>query len=50
MKAKRGRAAVHRRPNLGNAAALPDQNFGLIGKSARFDLHEPAGKLPNSSF
>jgi hypothetical protein len=27
---------------LGKAAALPYQNFGLIGKSARFDLHEPA--------
>jgi hypothetical protein len=42
MKAKRGRAAALRRPNLGKAAALPYQNFGLIGKSARFDLHEPA--------
>jgi hypothetical protein len=42
MKAKRARAAVLRRPNLGKAAALPYQNFGSIGKSARFDLHEPA--------
>jgi hypothetical protein len=44
MKAKRGRAVL-RRPNLGKAAGSPCQNFGLIGKSARFDLHAPAVPL-----